>query len=454
MAQLAFYIYYSPARLGTDAVVETLAYSIDIASLSKRFRRVTVHQSGYTTLKSSIVSGLFGAFRADKEKAQTRYTQAIDDITLRVPKGASLGVIGQNGSGKSTLLKLITGIYKPDAGRVSVSGRVAALIELGAGFHPDFSGRENVYLGGVMHGLSRQEVTSRFEEIVKFAELEAVIDDPVRTYSSGMFMRLGFSLAVHTDPDVLLVDEVLAVGDAAFVAKCKEKITQLRKSGKTLLLVTHDLSAVERWCDESVWLHAGKVRDRGDPRRVIDSYRGFVERGEEHDLREEQKKTDPDPREPSEVSHQETEPHRWGSREVEIKGIRVLDGKGEPRLLFHSEDGLRICIDYRVHDASVVKKGPLVFGVALQRSDGLMVFGTNTDLEKIKVPAPGNSGSVEIKLTRLGLLDGHYSVDAAVHRQDGYPYDYHKAAVTFAVRSPVQRVGVYVPQQEWRFNVE
>ena len=227
-------------------------YAIDIVGLEKSFKRQTLSRGGYTTLKSS----LFGLFRrAGRE--QPAVTRAVAGLTMRVPQGASIGVIGRNGSGKSTLLKLITGIYKPTKGRISVNGRVAALIELGAGFHPDFTGRENLMLAGIMMGLSRTEIESRFDEIVEFAGLRDVIDDPVRTYSSGMFMRLGFSVAVHTDPDVLLIDEVLAVGDAAFIRKCKERVSELRHSGKTLLLVSHDLEAVERWCDEVVWLHKG-----------------------------------------------------------------------------------------------------------------------------------------------------------------------------------------------------
>jgi lipopolysaccharide transport system ATP-binding protein len=245
----------------TDSVVsEESAYALDIVGVSKQFTR-TSRVSGYSTLKSAILS-LFG--RSRKELRRTQHV--LSDITLRIPQGASVGIIGRNGSGKSTLLKIITGIYQPDIGSVAVNGRIAALIELGAGFHPDFTGRENVMLGGIMHGLTRAEVEERFDEIVDFAELADVIDEPVRTYSSGMFMRLGFSLAVHTDPRILLVDEVLAVGDAAFVAKCKEKLASLKRMGTTLLLVSHDLDAVERWCDEVLWLEGGVVRDRGEPR--------------------------------------------------------------------------------------------------------------------------------------------------------------------------------------------
>ncbi|MCL4134033.1 UNVERIFIED_CONTAM: hypothetical protein GTU68_062512 [Idotea baltica] len=261
---------------------------------------------------------------------------------MRVPKGSSLGVIGRNGSGKSTLLKLITGIYKPDTGKVSVNGRLAALIELGAGFHPDFTGKENVYLAGAMYGLSKKEVTSKLKAIVDFAELSAVMDEPVRTYSSGMFMRLGFSVAIHIEPEVLLIDEVLAVGDEGFISKCKQKITDLRKTGKTLLLVSHDLAAVERWCDEVIWLHEGVVKDRGDPRRVIDHYRHFIEKGEEKQITdiEDEKKSMNAEAELTEAKesyeNQKKEAKRWGSREIEITSARLIDSKGEAHRVFRT----------------------------------------------------------------------------------------------------------------------
>ncbi len=409
-------------------------YVIDISGLSKSFKRQTIG-GGYTTFKSSMLR----MFRRSKASSR-QYTHAIKNLTLRIPEGLSVGVIGKNGSGKSTLLKLITGIYHPDSGTARVQGRVAALIELGAGFHPDFTGRENLYLGGVIHGLTRKEIEERFKAIVSFAELEDVIDDPVRTYSSGMFMRLGFSLAVHTDPDILLVDEVLAVGDAAFVAKCKERIARLKKEGKTLLLVTHDLDAVRMWCDEALWLHGGEVRDRGEPRRVIDHYREFIERGEEAALRDAQDEQRP-------MEDDASVKQRWGSREVEITSVRILDKNGDSRLMFHPDDSMRIEIAYTVHQP--VKE--VVFGIGIARSDGLLVHGTNTNLEDIKVPVLKNEGTATYEIERIGLLDGNYTLDVAVHSLDEYPYDYHKGASTFAVRWPLKQIGVVAPGHRWEF---
>jgi lipopolysaccharide transport system ATP-binding protein len=413
-------------------------YAVDIVGVSKSFVRRAQKQRGYSSIKSLLLSPFTRSHTAPQRHL------VIDDLTMRIPRGASVGLIGRNGQGKSTFLKLLTGIYKPDSGTIQVHGRIAALIELGAGFHPDFTGRENVLLGGVMHGLTRSEVEERFDDIVSFAELESVIDDPVRTYSSGMFMRLGFSLAVHTDPDVLLVDEVLAVGDAGFVAKCKDKISEMRKAGKTLVLVTHDLEAVERWCDEALWLHGGEVRERGEPRRVIDTYRQFIEDGEEAALEEKQAAHDAVEHTPEE---EKALLERWGSREVEITSVRLLADGGTSRLLFHPQDSVEIEIAYKTHEPV----DDVVFGVSLNRTDGLVAHGTNTDIEHVVVPKLQQEGLVRYAIRRVSLADGTYTIDVAVHRRDGYPYDYHKGAIKFAVRSPVRQVGVYVPDASWHF---
>lgn len=402
-------------------------YAIDIVDVTKSFRRAT-KKGAYTTLKTEILSW----WNRGVQEGVT--TDVLKNLTLKVPQGASLGVIGRNGSGKSTLLKLITGIYKPDLGTIKVNGRVSALIELGAGFHPDFTGRENVFLAGIMQGMTKQEIKEKFEDIVKFSELEDVIDDPVRTYSSGMFMRLGFSVAIHADPDVLLVDEVLAVGDAGFVAKCKDRITWLKRVGKTLMLVAHDLDSIERWSDEVIWIDKGIVKDRGEPRRVIDAYRTFIEKGEEASVSS------------SEIRES---PRRWGSREIEIEKVLLLGHDGEPRKLFHPNEPLTVVIEYKKR-GEVPKD--IVFGVGFERSDGILAFGTNTHISRTVVPSLSTLGSVKFEVERLGFLDGSFKVDVAVHREDGYPYDYQKGVVEFLVRSPSDGVGVVAPPHSWQFG--
>ncbi len=429
----------SAARVADTSSVD---YVVDIVALSKSFKRSTRSKGSYTTFKSSLLGFLKGARRRSEQEAAT--TVAINDLTMRIPRGSSIGLIGRNGSGKSTFLKLVTGIYKPTSGTVSVSGRVAALIELGAGFHPDFTGRENLMLAGVMHGLSRQEILERFDEIVAFAELEDVIDDPVRTYSAGMFMRLGFSVAVHTDPDILLVDEVLAVGDAGFVAKCKDKIGELRRRGKTLILVTHDLDSVERWCDEAIWLHQGEVKDRGNPRRVIDAYRHFIEKGEERQILEAEAQ-----RANTEEEIAKTlEPARWGSREVEIVAVKVINSSSLERRVFHPDDQVAVEISYRFN----APQSDVVFGIGVKRADGLQVFGTNTSIDRVVLGTLGTEGVIRCDLRRMGLLDGSYSIDVAAHRQDGYPFDYQQGAIQFSIRSENKVVGVISPERTWSHN--
>src|SRR4051812_17374115 len=251
--------------------------AIELSNVSKVYRKYSGKQ--FATLKSALLQ------RSILRELRPNETfPALTDVSFTVPKGSTYGVIGRNGSGKSTALKLVAGITKPTSGTVRVNGRISALIELGAGFHPEISGRENVYINGIMLGLTKRQIQARFDEIVQFAELEAFIDAPVKTYSSGMYMRLGFAVAIHVDPDVLLVDEVLAVGDEGFTHKCLDKFGEFRRRGKTVLLVTHSLNLVEQFCDDAVWLDDGQVRACGDPKRIVDAYLTDVERGEEREL--------------------------------------------------------------------------------------------------------------------------------------------------------------------------
>src|SRR6476469_1218278 len=252
--------------------------AIDVARVSKIYRRYSQRKQ-FATLKSALLSrSLIRNLRPDET-----FT-ALNDVNLTVPKGRTLGVIGRNGSGKSTLLKLVAGITKPSSGTVRVAGRISALIELGAGFHPEISGRENVFINGIMLGLTKREVTRRFDEIVEFAEMKEFIDAPVKTYSSGMYMRLGFAVAIHVDPDVLLVDEALAVGDEGFTHKCLDKFAEVKRRGKTILRVTHSLGMVERFCDEALWLDGGRIKGSGDPKRIVGAYVTDVQRKEEDEL--------------------------------------------------------------------------------------------------------------------------------------------------------------------------
>ena len=249
-------------RLSTEEVVMTSGHRTS-SNVSKVYRRYA-QKKQFATLKSAILDGsLLGDLKPDET------FQALRGVSFSVPKGCTYGVIGRNGSGKSTLLKCVAGITRPTEGSVKVDGRISALIELGAGFHPEISGRENIFINGIMLGLTKKEIQRRFDEIVEFAEMQDFIDAPVKTYSSGMYMRLGFAVAVHVDPEVLLVDEVLAVGDQGFTHKCLDKFAEFRRRNKSILLVTHSLDLVEKFCDDAHWLDKGvsQRRRRSEARR-------------------------------------------------------------------------------------------------------------------------------------------------------------------------------------------
>ena len=409
--------------------------AVQVDGVSKRFRRQTVQPS--TTLKSAIVDFLRGRKVVE---APTTF-QALKDITFAVPSGHTLGIIGRNGSGKSTLLKLLAGIYRPDHGKLVVHGKVGALLELGAGFHPEFSGRENIFVNGIVLGLSKREIRQQLDDIIRFAELEDFIDEPVKTYSSGMYLRLGFSVAVHADPDILLIDEILAVGDEGFFQKCYDKLAAFRRRGKTIILVSHDLGTVSRWCDTVVWIEDGMVQAQGLPQRVVDLYRQHVAAQEAEVAVGEHLRI---AAEVSQAPEVETA-NRWGSREVEIVSVKMLHTSGQEQYVYQSGDPVRVVIHYRVH-----RPVPdTVFGIALMRADGLWCYGTNTAVEDIPLPPLGEEGNAEVLLERIDFVAGTYYLDVAVHALDGYPYDYHHGLYSFTVKSDLQELGVCRIPHSW-----
>ena len=434
--------------------------AIEVSHVSKVYRRYARRRQ-FATLKSALLSGsLISDLKADET------FQALQDVSFDVPSGRTYGIIGRNGSGKSTMLKLVAGITRPTSGTVKVNGRISALIELGAGFHPEISGRENVFINGIMLGLSKRDVAERFDEIVEFAELKDFIDAPVKTYSSGMYMRLGFAVAIHVDPDVLLVDEVLAVGDEGFTHKCLDKFAEFRRRGKTILLVTHSLGLVERFCDDALWLDGGRVKGTGDPRRVVGAYVTDVERGEEVLLASTDQKAkeavttaapvpasetapaDPvqEPESPTDM-FQATE-GRWGSREVEITDVTLLDDRGEASHIFHS--GERVTVRLAVRASTPVTD--FVFGFGMFNADGVCCYGTNTDVEELLGEHLAGEGHVDLILDSLDLVEGTYKLDVAVHKRDGYPYDYHRLLYTFRVKSRTKDVGIFRPAHRWAFS--
>jgi ABC-type polysaccharide/polyol phosphate transport system ATPase subunit len=443
-----------------------LTPAVTAARLSKAYRKWG-RTRAFGTLKSALLGRSLGAALAPSE-----VVVALSDVSFTVARGETFGVVGPNGSGKSTLLKLVAGLFKPTSGQLTVDGKVSALIELGAGFHPEISGRENVVINGVMLGLTRKEIERKLPEIVAFSGLEDFIDEPVKTYSSGMYVRLGFAVAVHVDPDILVVDEVLAVGDEAFAHRCLDTIAEFSRRGKTIFFVSHSLVLVEELCDRVLYLEHGRVKGLGDPREMLAAYRLDVAAGEGARLATEHRKDQeilrapahspieenpplPDaPRKqdaeppPEQSLEQKTPLRRWGNRDVSITGCRLLDASGVERYAFRSGESVTI----EIAVAPRVPTADFVFGIGIFTPDEVCVHGTNTEIDGFLPKSLDGPGTVRVTLPRLDLGTGTYLVDVAVHSQRETPYDYWRGACRFQVDSEDQGAGLYRPERRWTFS--
>jgi ABC-type polysaccharide/polyol phosphate transport system ATPase subunit len=357
---------------------------IAVDRVSQCFR---VSSQPHRTLKDLVVA---------RGRATRTEVWALRDVSLEAAPGEALGLVGRNGSGKTTLLRLLSGIFKPTSGRVAVGGRVGSLLELGAGFHPDFTGRENVYLNGSIHGLSRSRIRESMDEIVAFAELERFIDLPVRTYSSGMFMRLGFSVAAHIQADVLLLDEVFAVGDEDFQRKCFAKIAEVKRRGGTIVFVSHDAQAVERLCDRAVLLRQGRVAFDGPTRDAIAHYRRL--------LAEE--------RSPDELAAGLRE---WGSGEAVIASARLLDSEGDERRQFAAGEAFVVEL---VVTAEPNVDAPLV-SLELRDNDGVVLAGLTQPTAELGWSGRAGERTLRFEVERLPLADGRFHLRAALVGADG-----------------------------------
>lgn len=351
--------------------------AVIVDDVSKRYRL-------YHERNQSLKASLMRRRRIDFEEFW-----ALKNVSLEVERGTSYGLIGENGSGKSTLLKCMARILRPESGRIDVDGKVSALLELGAGFHPELSGRENVFLNGSILGLSRKELDRKFDEIVEFAGLERFIDTPVKNYSSGMYVRLGFSVAINVDPDVLLVDEVLAVGDEQFQRRCAEKFADLQDEGKTIIIVTHSLDSVRNMCDRVAWLEHGEVKDEGPPARVIDGYVDTSHEARAGDTEQEA---------------------RWGSGGATIEKIEILDATGQPTTRVHT--GEAMTIRFHLHATTPVR-GP-VLSLGITRLDGVRVTEPNTRDGGCKIDYLKGKGSFSLHIEPLMLLPGTYDISASL----------------------------------------
>ena len=343
---------------------------------------------------------------------RSRYEEfwALKDINFEVPTGSTFGVIGSNGSGKSTLLKVMAGILMPEKGSVTIDGRVSALLELGAGFHPELSGRENVFLNGAILGLSKKEITARFDDIVEFAGLADFIDTPVKNYSSGMFVRLGFAVAAHVEPDVLLIDEVLSVGDESFQRRCAEKIEEFRRDGRTIVFVSHGLGQVEQLCQDVAWIEKGELRMLGPAAEVISAYQGDSHQAER-------------------VEGEQGS--RWGSGEAQIVGVTLRDGDANVNSVLTTHEAATIDIGISAHT-------PLQDTVVVVRTDSLAgstVWETSTRRNGRTIGLIDGPASVKVAIPSLPLLEGVYDLTVGLmDSTEVHPYDFWERRIRFEVR--------------------
>ncbi|HWL42897.1 MAG TPA: ABC transporter ATP-binding protein [Ilumatobacter sp.] len=364
----------------TQATTSDPAVRVD--HLSKRFR--LFHERNQS-LKQSLLNW---------RRSSHDDFWALRDVTFDVHRGETFGIIGHNGSGKSTLLKCLTKILEPDEGSVSVTGSVSALLELGAGFHPELSGRENVFLNAAILGVPRRQIVERFDDIVDFSGLAQFIDTPVKNYSSGMFVRLGFAVAINVDPDVLIIDEVLAVGDAEFQAKCGDKIAEFRERGKTIVLVTHSMGDVVRICQRAAWLDHGSIRELGAPNDIADAYLATSHGGRSVHLQD---------------------GLRWGTGEVQIDDVEVLGGDLEPVEFARTGDPLA----FRVHlSARQAVVGPELV-LSLHDIDGRLLSEVSTRAREMHIDQVAGTRTVTLEVDQFPLSEGTYELSAAVRDESG-----------------------------------
>ncbi len=400
--------------------------AIVVENLGKWFSQYHAHKP--MTIMEAALSGL-------RRMKPVKQFWALKHVSFTVSRGEMLGIIGHNGAGKSTLLQLLGGVAAPTEGEIQVRGRIGGLLDLGAGMHGDMTGRENIFVVAVSAGLTRKEIKQRLEAIIEFAELHQFIDNPVRTYSTGMMMRLAFSIAVHSNPEILLVDEYLSVGDLSFQKKCLNRIEQMREQGCAIVLVSHDVGQVERLCDRALWLRKGTVVAYGEPAIVTGQYVS--------DMRSQtQKRT---PHRPAELRNSDSKlkinENRFGSLDVEITNIRLL-----PKSLIKSDDSLCVEIDYE-NQRSIPTA---IFSVSISNSEGQKYLDVSTrDIDNTTVPLQ-KTGTLRLFIDRIDLATDQYFVDVGIYEQDwSYAYDYHWHVYPIMIQSGTVSRGCLSPPMRW-----
>lgn len=420
--------------------------AIEVKNITKKFK--VYNDKGYS-LKDKM---LFW----NRNKHEDR--MVLRGISFEVKKGEAIGLVGENGCGKSTTLKLLTKIMYPDSGNIEVSGRVSSLIELGAGFHPDMTGRENIYTNAAIFGLTRKEINERLDEIITFSELEHFIDNPVRTYSSGMYMRLAFSVAINVNADVLLIDEILAVGDVNFQTKCFEKLKEIKAVGTTIVIVSHSLNQIEQICEKSYWIEDGLIREEGIPKYVHEKYlstmeKRRIERITEEEIHHKTKET-LDIKEKEENQDEELPSFcgpravRMGNKKIEYTNICFNDKDDNEKNVFTTGEMMKIGMDYKTN----VDNAKSIFGIRIFRDDGVHCYGTNTLIEMDDLLKLKNEGNVTVCIEKLNLLPGKYLVDVSIHSEDGELYDDIRTFNSFRVIADKKDEGVCRLDNVWQID--
>lgn len=409
---------------------------IDVKNVTKIFK---IYHDKPTTLKDYIL-------RAGK--GNYSLFEALSNISFQVEKGDTIGIIGKNGSGKSTLLKLINRTLFPDKGNIKINGKVASLIELGAGFHPDMTGRENIYNNASIFGLSEKEIKKRLNSIIDFSELHEFIDNPVRTYSSGMYARLAFAVAIHVDADILLVDEILSVGDINFQAKCNNHILELQKKGVTIIIVSHDLGSITQLCDKALLLEHGKLIGYGKSNDIRKLYMKHMSDEYSDNMVQQENNIEeieiieediPDAYKEG-ISH-------WGNQQVIIRNVVLKDERNNVKNIFNTGETIIIEYDYFCRiDPDIVD--PFI-GIAISRVDGLHIYGSNTRIDNYEKIKLSSKGKVTIKLKNVMLMKNEYEIDLAIEDKNGISYDYIKNIARFYITSNIDDVGIMRVEHEF-----
>lgn len=418
--------------------------AIDVRNISKKFR---IYHEKNLNLKYAFINFLTG-------KKSSYYDEfwALKNINMDIKKGETIGIIGENGSGKSTLLKHMARILFPDEGYIYTEGKIAALIEIGAGFHSELSGRDNIYINGSILGFKKKEIDSNLEEIIEFSGLERFLDNPIKTYSSGMYVRLGFSIAINVDPDILLVDEILAVGDENFQKKCLQKMNKFKDKGKTIILVSHDLQTVEKMCDRVFLLDNGLLVSKDNPVDVISEYHKILYEKEESALRPEEKKVAQEEAAPQEEQPPATDINRWGSKEAEITHVEFFNDQNRKTDVFKTGDFMRVRIHYDAHKR--IEKP--VFGIAFYREEGVHINGPNTKTSNYNIDYIEGKGFIEHIINSIPLLPGPYLFTASIYDYSClHAYDHWERCFRFSVVESdkiKERYGVFYIPSEWRHH--